>query len=412
MTSANFQLVDSLENALRGFIGCDAEVSLASPYNLSEATHEHAPAAISWNQSPDITQRLARLGYLHAHRFAVLPSRRNPRWLLPLKDGRVWTNSFQIYVPFARTARMLKSVMVLMARYGWQGLIPHSLLVASKESLPLENLVRDVMGERHPVFALSLGMPETVRKLTLQVMRPNGEIIGYMKVPLTQAAGERVRHEASVLERLNSVMTLRAHVPRLLYSGFCGHRYVLFESLLRGSPGPTSFTKIHSEFLGILQTCQAVEKPGHSVIETVAAKWEKVVSRLGPKWQSLGREAMGRASRELSGRNVQCGIMHGDFTPWHTRVHEENLALFDWESASWDAPVSWDGFHFVAQTECLLKKKNENANLDRYADDRPAYLLYLLHSTAQLVEEESGSFGIDYRERQIIRQLARPAGLN
>jgi len=298
-----------------------------------------------------------------------------------------------------------------MMKTGWPGWARHSVLIASKEPLPLENLMRNVTEEPQPVFALSVGVPETVRKLTLQVMRSGGEILGYIKVPVTAAADERVRHEATVLERLNGLPELRPYIPRLLYSGLCNNRYVLFQSPLMGSPGPPGFTKMHSEFLQTLQSFQPVRKPGTSVMEGVAAKWERIVSQLGAKWQSLGREVLRRVSCELSRAMVLCGVMHGDFTPWHTRVHEGGLSLFDWESAAWEAPASWDRFHFLAQTECLLKRKNENCKpTEHIGNDLACNLLYLLHSTAQLVEEKADRVGIDFRQKQILFHLSRATG--
>jgi hypothetical protein len=401
------RVTGSLDDIFRAFIGCDEAAPLPSPYNLSEAVHTRARAAVSWTDSPDIARRLVRLGYVHSRRFAVLPSARKPRWLLPLRDGRFASRAFDIYSPSSPTAKILKSLGVLMMKAGWPGWARHSVLIASKEPLPLENLVRNVTEECQPVFALSVGVPETVRKLTLQVMNSEGEILGYIKVPVTPAAAERVRHETKVLERLNGLPELRRYIPRLLYSGLCSNRYVLFESPLAGSPGPASFTKMHSEFLRTLQSFNPVRKPGTSVMEGVAVKWERIVSQLGGQWQGLGREVLRRVSSELDRAMILCGVMHGDFTPWHTRIHEKGLSLFDWESAAWEAPASWDRLHFLAQTECLLKRKIENGKpTERMGNDLACSLLYLLHSTAQLVEEKADRVGIDFRRKQILLHLS------
>jgi len=172
-----------------------------------------------------------------------------------------------------------------------------------------------------------------------------------------------------------------------------------------------SFMKMHSDFLRTLRCCQPVDKPGTTIVDGVAAKWESIVSRLGVKWHSLGREVLRRASDKLSKLTVACGIMHGDFTPWHTRVHGGGVSLFDWESASWETPASWDRLHFLAQTECLLNRKHGNGTANEYTDgDQACNLLYLLHSTAQLVEEKADLVGINYREKQILRHLSFAAG--
>src|SRR5882724_7582879 len=130
------RVTGSLDSIFRALIGCDEEAPLPSPYNLSETVHARARAAVSWTDSPDIARRLVRLGYVHSRRFAVLPSLGNPRWLLPLKDGRFENRAFDIYSPSSPAARMLKSLSVLMMKTGWPGWARHSVLIASKEPLP------------------------------------------------------------------------------------------------------------------------------------------------------------------------------------------------------------------------------------------------------------------------------------
>ena len=91
-------------------------------------------------------------------------------------------------------------------------------------------MVRQVTGEHNPIFALSLGAPGKYRKLTVQVMRPGSEILGYIKLPLTEAASGRIRREAAALQRLGAYPALRPHVPRVLHSGDWESGYILFQS--------------------------------------------------------------------------------------------------------------------------------------------------------------------------------------
>ena len=113
------------------------------------------------------------------------------------------------------------------------------------------------------------------------------------------------------------------------------------------------------------------------------------------------------ALRELRGSRVACGLHHGDFAPWNTRVDRGNLSVFDWESAECAAPTLWDQFHFLSQAECVLKERVGQQNTpDIRTANRALYLLYLLNSTAQAAQEGARQFAIDYREKQIVRQLA------
>jgi hypothetical protein len=282
------------------------------------------------------------------------------------------------------------------------------VLVASRGPLPLEALVREVTGESQPVFALSLGTALRFRKLTVQVMRPSGEILGYIKLPLTDAAAERVRHEAGTLNRLWSFAALRSHIPRVLYSGVWGDGAILFQSGGPSRPGPLLFNRQYEEFLQLLWGIHTAEKPGEVLCEEVAAHWRKAEPSLDSCWRALGHAALVKAKRELHGVMLSCGVAHGDFTPWNTRVGDGRLYVFDWESASWEAPNLWDIFHFKTQAAALLNKKNDlHISSDRRSGERAFFLLYLLNSACQLLGEESPaqSTGLEYRRQLLANQL-------
>jgi len=148
----------------------------------------------------------------------ALPSARRPRWLLPTCDAGGARAGLQIYTPYTPLARLLKGVTLACLRAGWRGRRRNRIRVTAPGPLPLDRLVTEVTGERRPLFALALGTGGRFRKLTAQVMRPDGEILGYIKFPLSAVAGRRIRHEAAMLEALGRHAALRPHLPRVLHS--------------------------------------------------------------------------------------------------------------------------------------------------------------------------------------------------
>ncbi|MEQ1353510.1 MAG: hypothetical protein ABLT11_05800, partial [Candidatus Acidiferrum sp.] len=90
----------------------------------------------------------------------------------------------------------MKSLLVRMRAHGWQALGRQTIVVASKEPLAIERLVTEITGEQRCTYALSLGTPGTYQKLTVQVSRTDGSILGYFKMPITSSAGERLHNEA------------------------------------------------------------------------------------------------------------------------------------------------------------------------------------------------------------------------
>jgi hypothetical protein len=336
------------------------------------------------------------------HRFAVLPSRQEPRYLLPLGDSRTTLEGFRVYTPYALGARLRKGLLAQIVKTGWSGWAMHPLYVG--EPLGLTALVTNVTGERNPAFAMLLGTPGKYRKLTIQVMRAGGETLGYIKLGLTKPAGQRVRHEASVLEDLSG---LRPQVPRVLYSGDWQNSYMLFQSPLEGRPGPAELSGMHVEFLEKLAAIRRVDKPGIKVIEEIGARWNEVTWRCDWRWKQLGTATLAAARRDLEKVTVPCGIWHGDFAPWNTRVQDGQLSVFDWESCADGVPLGWDTFHFSVQVASLLKKGwRTKFDLTAVPGARGLFLLYLLASLGRALDERAEENpALEYRKQALMNEL-------
>ena len=336
------------------------------------------------------------------HRFAVLPSRQEPRYLLPLGDSRTTLEGFRVYTPYGLGARVRQGLLAQIVKTGWSGWAMHSLYVG--EPLGLKALVTNVTGERNPAFAMLLGTPGKYRKLAIQVMRPDGETLGYIKLGLTKPAGDRVRHEAGVLEGLSA---LRPQVPRVLYAGEWQNSYMLFQSPLEGRPGPSELSGMHVAFLEKLTAVRRVDKPGLRVVEEVGTRWKEVTWRCDWRWQQLGKATLATARRDLEKVTVPCGFWHGDFAPWNTRVWDGRLSVFDWESCEDGTPLGWDTFHFSVQVAGLLKK-NWRTKFDLAASPgaRGLFLLYLLASLGRSLDERAEENpALEYRKQALIGEL-------
>jgi len=394
----------TLSDVINRFVGSACRLSGRD----LQGPHDSEVPVLIVNPAKSSAIDLKRQGYDHIYCFVVLPSRNAPRWLFPLGDHRCTLAGTKIYTPYARRARLTKSLLERVIRTGWNGWAPSQVLLASRQPLPIEILIREATGEVHPHFALSLGNQPAVRKLTVQVMRPGGEILGYLKLPLTSTATERVRHEAAVLEKLWNFPVVRPLIPRLLHAGSWEGTWILFQSALPGELGPTNLTRLHENFLAVLRNVHQIQKPGRAVVEELGKKWERVLPLLGNNWKELGQEVLRRSARELDGQTIVCGVTHGDFAPWNTRIHDGKILAFDWESSDWEAPGSWDVFHFDLQSSVSLKKPFGRAGLpsDRIMNGETSYLLYLLYSVTQFVEEDN-SIAIDLRHKLVTKHLAK-----
>lgn len=373
--------------------------------------HLASSAIVLADSSSDISRSLSAGGYRFSHRFALLPSRERTRWLVPRNEDCQIVNGLEMYPSFSIRATVYKSFASRMAAMGWPGWIGNSLWVASRNRFPIERLVEEITGETRPQFSLSLGTAVSSRKLTVQVMRQNGEILGYIKLPLTETANARIRAEAATLERLNANPGLRARVPAVLYASKWGDGHLLFQSPIMGDPGPARLTNFHDQALNAMHSAHSEVKPGTQLVREASQETNVAEQRLGPKWNALAEDALRAAAQELSATNVRCGLGHGDFTPWNTRLRGGMLCLVDWEMASWEAPILWDTFHFLVQTKSLLQQGDGPEGLaDFNSQKRALYMLYLLSSATHLAEETPQTLDVKFREAQLREQLRALSG--
>src|SRR5262249_54468186 len=150
---------------------------------------------------------------------------------------------------------------------------------------------------------------------------------------LNPGANNRLVAEAMMLRKLAEFPHMRSRAPRLHYFGAWGNGSILFQSPLQGEKSPLAFGREHEEFLGALQCCGGKERPGHAVVADVEQEWKQQLPVLGTPWESLGREVLQFATRNLEGKRLACAPMHGDFAPWNIRHYAGKLTCFDWESA-------------------------------------------------------------------------------
>lgn len=368
VTSTEQAVEPGLQQALRQFIGSTQAGSVET--RLDGGGHANGPG-------------------LRVRRFAVLPSAQDARWLMSLQNSSCARESWRIYTPFKFRAQVLKRVCLQIARTGWTGWARFPLSICSADLLPIEALVSDFSGEADPVFAVALGTPGRFRKLTVQAMRRDGTILGYLKLPLSASADARVRHEAAVLQKLRCFPELRRQVPAVLYAGEWETGYILFQSAGPAEPGPVSFGNSQREFLRRLQAVKREELPASALLEQVESKWRAAESGMGEEVRSACGKALRRAERELGGSTVVCGMAHGDFAPWNTRQGDAGLYVFDWESTQTSVPLGWDEFHFRVQVASLLNRKNALRPLtaNREPTHVGSWLLYLVHSLCRCMEE-------------------------
>jgi hypothetical protein len=337
---------------------------------------------------PDVASWLASDGA-----FGVLPSRAKPRLLLPLDSKLAAHASVNLYNGHwtwrGRLKRKLFHLAVSMGArvYGHDRVVP----LPDSDSR-FARLVREVTGEPRPAFAALLRtkfQSAQLSNLIVQAMRPDGEILGFLKIPLTPETAAFTRNEARNLERLSADPEIGASLPRILYAGEWEDGYVLFQSRVTGAP-VAEMTGKHRRFLRTLARIDASARGGSCLTREMASLFEQVADCMGVEARGLAEGALRWAEEALDDAPVEYGFSHGDFAPSHTLMDGSKLFVFDWEYGGSHRPVTWDHFNFAVSAALGKRAQVDLSYLKerRGADTNALYVLYLLNMAFAVVRRK------------------------
>jgi hypothetical protein len=330
--------------------------------------------------------------------FAMLPNERSPRWLLPLESRGCTRRALDQVRVFAPGAKAAKVALRFAAAVGALPRVTKTLSVSGNNGSSLFEKIAQITGHSDANFAVTFGTPSGYRKLTVSVMRPDGTVVAFVKVAMTEEATTRIRHEAEMLKALSRT-ALSNFVPRVLFDGEWNGQTALCVSPGPAQASPMQFGARHR---GLLETLWRI-RPAARVAQVLVTEVAEEINTLGavfdPDSTSVVSAALGRARQELKDAKISCGLFHGDFTPWNLHTANDALFVFDWEAARWDRPNLWDIAHFDTQLVTLLGHKSRFREITRgMLLTEGLYLLFLVKTIADACRE-SGASSKQVRDR-------------
>jgi Phosphotransferase enzyme family len=291
--------------------------------------------------------------------FGVFPTAASPRVLVPLASRRAaaaaLAGSSHAREPHVRLARVLLRIGLRagIAQHLLRDRLSISLGEQDNGLLPdvlLTQHLTEVFGRRDIAVAVRIGRARPNRKPLIQVLTPDGEVVGYVKVGWNPLTRRLVRNEARVLTDLARESASRAafEAPQLLHAGEWRQLEILALAPLHGR----------------------LFRGGRSGIAAAAAAMNEI-SRLsdgreGPLGASdYWRTTRGRITAVANGGRLSeladtlearhgddilpFGSWHGDWTPWNMAWRGGALAVWDWERSGDAVPVGLDAAHFDFQ---------------------------------------------------------------
>ncbi len=364
-------------------------------------------------QVANILKNIAFLGQIfddcpksntHIETLAILPSIKNPRWIIPLKNKELIISSLALYQPSLLRAKLLKKMAVLAAKGGLSNLAMKDRVYFQRKDESIKKIFK--RDDLH--YAFFTGTEGCHRKVTVQVMNSDGDILGYIKVSDSEDVDSLLTNETEILEDLWRLDVRNGLFPGVLYHGSMKGVNILVLDTLKSAHSKygSKLSDSHIDFLSeiFVKTSKVMEYRQSEF----AGELRKRASDLEVEGLSKLSSIVNYIEDEIGDEKLLFGICHRDFTPWNTFFHDGKLYVFDWEYAKRGYPPLLDLYHFIIQDgilvrhlkpEGLMKRilKNEQM-LSKYSslvgiDEKlltPLLLCYLLDISLLYIEREKG----------------------
>ncbi len=313
--------------------------------------------AVLWPEPARIERRgrgsqPGRTGRAGGHaEFLILPNEARAVLLLPRRPRRAAAAALRHYKSSAVGRQRLRfRGLALGAQLGLADVLPQRITIGRSGEGPDADVVSYLCKvlDQDVVVSLRIGPPRANRKPVLELLGPDGGLLGFAKVGITDLTRDLVRAEADALGVLEAAGLTRLEAPRLLHHGQWREHEVLVQAPLRGSGRavtPAALTSAMAELAtaaGV--TIVPVGQSGY---------WRGLRSRLEACGDREPAEALLRVMADMQASaevtSLAFGSWHGDWTPWNMAFSGGRVLVWDWERFESGVPIGYDALHYQLQ---------------------------------------------------------------
>lgn len=260
-------------------------------------------------------------------RWSNLPSKQNPRLLIPRASRAVETAALTMYRPLTARGMGGWQAARILAALGMFRLLPPGHPPPTEV---LEALRPHLGGERHAAVSPRPNHPG--RYLAL-ILSATGACELVAKVATTDAERQRLRREAHALQTIAPLLSTPLSAPAIL------------------------------DFDGSVL-----------LIESVA--WRPALR----PWV-LPEEVASALGAFFRGAPDRSNPSHGDFTPWNLIRTQRGWVLLDWEEATEEGQPFFDVLHYFVQSHALLGHPSRRALLGGLKGEGPVGAAFQAYAT-------------------------------
>lgn len=330
---------------------------------------------------------LRRQGFAHVRQLSVIPSLRNPRWLLPRDASRAAARGWDLYNPQSGRGRLAKAAARALTRALGAGPLGRELLLAHRSCPPLDDILVRTLGTADYRLSLAPRWPGSRRRLaawlatpegrellfvkhriSMQAATPAGAALAYIKFATRPGAIEAIAHEARITAHVAGLRLTAGVVPRLLHYGPGNGGYLSISApLAAGSiPSEPVLSPVHQDLLRELARQTAPER-AEDLLTRLTQRLAGFPAGLDEPWRDRFARGIEAVRSIPSVLELPASLAHGDFVPWNLRLDPMSggLAVFDWEQAQLAQFPLYDCFHFQIQANMLLRHLDAPLNVTR-----------------------------------------------
>lgn len=296
----------------------------------------------------------------HSHGGEAFAYVNNPdgsmRWFFPKNQQQPLF--LELYQRASWKARLYHTGIKTAFALGQQQRLLSGTFSIPRHDNKLAVLAKNMGYEQYAVFTGTAGAD----RKSVVALGKKGKAERFLKIAHTEVAADLVANEQQALSEMANMPYQHLHIPKTFPTGH-QHIIAIASAKPQGAKQSSQFNVTHAEALGAIYSQSEIR-----VINELKA-WNTAVDQLQLLSQSDTRGAalnevlpVGFLDKLMAlfhtidpNMPIHASRAHGDFTPWNMYESSEGLHVFDWERSR-TLPLFHDAFHFIYQSEILLKK--------------------------------------------------------
>ncbi|MFK8039671.1 MAG: hypothetical protein AB8B74_15370 [Crocinitomicaceae bacterium] len=228
--------------------------------------------------------------------------------------------------------------------------------IYSKQTLKIELDLNQVEFDDYAIFTGSEGYGRTA----VVALSSNNTVTHFAKLAYDTAGRDIMKNEKMHLLAQGHQQFHYVVVPEVVENN-AENLLITTNVTLKKAKRSTNFLAAHSHFIATLFHKTKLDykisnTPFWGIILNNISVLEK--KNIRPELKRIVKFLKQAKTNINANRSILTTLAHGDFTPWNLKFDKDNIYVYDWEYASFQAPVLFDLIHFHFQNGIFIKKHN------------------------------------------------------